>query len=260
MPKQKDLKRVVRTRMRKTGEPYTSARVHVLGKRDGSAKKLAAVKTPKAASAAPATAPAKARAKRTAKPAKEATPDYAALAGMSDAAIEAKTGCTWERWVGHLDHFGAADKPHREIVDHVHEKFGVPGWWAQSVTVGYERIRGLRAIGQRRSGSYETTKSKTVAVPLAQLYEAFADAKARKKWLPGVELVVRKATTDKSMRITWNDGTSVEVGFFPKGPAKSMVAVAHTKLPEKARADELKRFWSERLDALAAQLAAAAAG
>ena len=264
MPKQKDLKRVVRNRMRKTGESYTAARVHVLGKRDGGAKKLMAAKTPKTARAASAanapaapTVPAKARGKR---PAKRAKSDYAALAGMSDETIAAKTGCTWEKWVGHLDYFGAADKPHREIVDHVHEKFGVPGWWAQSVTVGYERIRGLRAIGQRRSGSYETTKCKTMAVPLAQLYAAFAEAKARKRWLPGVELVVRKANTDKSMRITWEDGTSVEVGFFAKGPAKSMVAVAHTKLADKARADALKRFWSERLDALAAQLADAATG
>ncbi|HEV8239234.1 MAG TPA: hypothetical protein VGS57_07700 [Thermoanaerobaculia bacterium] len=223
MPKQKDLKRVVRRRMRKTGESYTSARVHVLGKRDGGAKK--------------------------------AKVDYATLAGMSDEAIAAKTGCTWEKWVNHLDYFGAADKPHREIVDHVHGKFGIPGWWAQTVTVGYERIRGLRAIGQRRSGSYETTKSKTIAVPLERLYAAFADAKARKRWLGDVALVVRKATPDKSMRITWDDGTSVEAGFFAKGPEKSMVAVAHTKLPDKARADELKRFWSARLDALAAQLA-----
>lgn len=236
MPKQKDLKRVVRARMRKTGESYTSARVHVIGKRESAAS------TPKRV-----------------KPSKAAKVDYAALAGMSDAAIAAKTGCTWEEWVGHLDYWGAASKPHREIAEHVHKKFGVPEWWTQTVTVGYERIRGLRAIGQRRSGSYETTKSKTIAVPLARLYAAFADAKARRRWLGDVALVVRKATTDKSMRITWDDGTSVEVGFFAKGAAKSMVAVAHTKLADKARADELKRFWSERLDALAAQLAEAAA-
>jgi uncharacterized protein YndB with AHSA1/START domain len=240
MTKQKDLKRVVRTRMQKTGESYTAARIHVLGKRDGAAKKSGAKQ---------------AAAKKPAKPAKEAKPDYAALAGMSDETIAAKTGCTWEKWVGHLDYFGAADKPHREIVDHVNEKFGIPGWWAQSVTVGYERIRGLREIGQRRGGSYETTKSKTIAAPVARLFAAFADAKARKRWLPGVELVVRKATPDKSVRITWVDGTSVEAGFYPKGPEKSMVAVAHTKLPDRARADELKRFWGERLDALAEQLA-----
>jgi uncharacterized protein YndB with AHSA1/START domain len=241
MTKEKDLKRVVRTRMQKTGESYTAARVHVLGKRDGAAKKSGAAS--------------KAAAKKPAAPAKAAKPDYAALAGMSDETIAAKTGCTWEQWVGHLDYFGAADKPHREIVDHVHEKFGIPGWWAQGVTVGYERIRGLREIGQRRGGSYEATKSKTIAVPVGRLYAAFADAKARKRWLGDVALVVRKATPEKSVRITWDDGTSVEAGFYPKGAEKSMVAVTHTKLPDRARADELKRFWKERLDALAEQLA-----
>ncbi len=244
MTKQKDLKRVVRTRMQKTGESYTAARVHVLGKRNAAAKKSGAKQ---------------AVAKKPVAPAKEAKPDYAALAGMSDETIAAKTGCTWERWVHHLDYFGAADKPHREIVDHVHEKFGIPGWWAQSVTVGYERIRGLREIGQRRGGSYETTKSKTIAVPVERLFTAFADAKARKRWLGDVALVVRKATPGKSLRITWDDGTSVEAGFYPKGPEKSMVAVAHTKLPDRARADELKRFWGERLGALAEQLAASPA-
>src|ERR1051325_6468470 len=98
MPKQKDLKRVVRTRMRKTGESYTSARVHVLGKRDGAAKKPAA--------AAKKAAPAQGRVPRAAKPSPKAKTDYAVLAGMSDEAIAAKTGCTWEKWVNHLDYFG----------------------------------------------------------------------------------------------------------------------------------------------------------
>ena len=266
MPKQKDLKRVVRTRMRKTGESYTTARLHVIGKRDAGAKKAAAAArqpataaAKRSAKAAAPTPPRKAPARRAATKArvKEAAVDYAALAGMSDETIAAKTGCTWEKWVHHLDYFGAANKPHREIAEHVHEKFGIPGWWAQTVTVGYERIRGLRAIGQRRSGSYEASKSKTIAVPVERLFAAFADGPARKRWLPGVALTVRKATPHKSVRITWDDGTSVEAGFFPKGAEKSMVAVAHTKLPDKARADELKRFWGERLDALAGQFAGA---
>ena len=50
------------------------------------------------------------------------------------------------------------------------EKYKVPGWWAQTVTVGYERIKGLRAVGQRRDGTFEANKSRTFAVPLARLY------------------------------------------------------------------------------------------
>jgi hypothetical protein len=261
MTKQKDLKRVVRTRMRKTGESYTTARLHVVGRRDPAAKRSAAkapAATRPAAKASVAEQPATQRssAKKPAAAAKQAPIDYAALAGMSNETVEAKTGCSWERWVGHLDHWGAADKPHREIADHVHEKFGVPGWWAQTVTVGYERIKGLRAIGQRRSGAFETTKSKTVAVPVERLFAAFTDEQARRRWLPGVALSVRKASPHKSIRINWDDGTLVVAGFAPKGADKSMVAIQHSKLPDGARAAELRTYWGERLDALAEQLAA----
>src|SRR5437867_10731410 len=123
MPTNKDFKRLVRARMRKTGEAYTAARAQLLSKKH-----------------APAPAPA---------PLATAA-NYATLAGRSDAALKANTGCTWERWVKALDRVAAHTWPHRRIAEYVSEKYKVPGWWAQTVTVGYERIKGLRAIGQRR--------------------------------------------------------------------------------------------------------------
>ena len=132
----------------------------------------------------------------------------------------------------------------------MHEKYKIPGWWAQTVTVGYERIKGLRAIGQRRSGAFEASKSRTFAVPLARLFRSFRDPRQRARWLPDVALTVRSATPEKYMRITWPDRTSVAVGFLAKGSAKSQVAIQHEKLPDQAAAVRLKAYWSERLDAL----------
>ena len=204
MPTNKDFKRLVRGRMQKTGEAYTTARAHLLK------QKPAAAPPPKAARPAPA--------------------DYAKLAGRSDAVLKAKTGCTWERWVKALDRAQAYTWSHREIATHVHEKYKIPGWWAQTVTVGYERIKGLRAIGQRRDGSFEASKSRTFAVPLVRLYRAWHDSSTRARWLPGVDLTVRTATRGKSMRITWPDRTSVEVGFMRKARrerARSRSAIAN---------------------------------
>jgi uncharacterized protein YndB with AHSA1/START domain len=184
-----------------------------------------------------------------------ASSDYARLAGRSDAVLEARTGCTWERWVSALDRVQAYTWSHREIAAHVREKYEIPGWWAQGVTVGYERIKGLRAVGQRRDGSFEATKSRTFAVPLVRLYRAFHDARSRARWLPGVKLTVRAATRGKSMRITWPDRTSVAVAFTSKGPAKSQVAVQHGKLADRAAAARMKQYWAERLDALQEVLA-----
>ena len=216
MPRNKDLKRLVRARMKKTGEAYTAARSQITRK-----PKL----QPPAAT-------------------------FAELAGMSDAAIKEKTGCAWDKWVKSLDYHGAAQMSHRDIATLVHEKYKVQDWWAQTVTVGYERIKGLRARGQRLDGSYEASKSRTYNVPVEELYHAWADARTRKRWLDGASLKVRTSTAPKSMRLDWPEGGIIAVWFTAKGESKSAVALAHTKLPDKAAADQLKQYWSDRLDAL----------
>ncbi len=233
MPTNRDFKRLVRGRMQKTGESYTTARMQLL-------------QQPRS-SRTPAAAPAQAG--------QVAPADYATLAGLSDAAVKAKTGCAWDRWVYVLDRVEAHAWPHKDIAEYVHEKYKIPGWWAQTVTVGYERIRGLRQIGQRRGGGFEASKSKTFAVPLARLYRAWSDARTRARWLPDVQLTVRTATRDRSMRITWPDRTSVALWFTRKGPDRSQVSVQHTGLTEKRAVAALKTYWTERLDALGAVLA-----
>jgi hypothetical protein len=230
MPTNKDFKRLVRTRMGKTGEAYTTARARLLQKKQRPT--AATARNPEPASA----------------------PDYARLAGMSDVTIKAKTGCTWERWVDALDHVGAQAWPHREIARYVHEKYQVPGWWTQWVTTGYERIKGLRDIGQRRGGGYEANKSKVIAVPLGRLYRAFRDTRVRRRWLGTATFTVRTATPEKSIRVTWSDGTPVQLFFESKGAAKSQIVVQHGGLPDKAAAERMKAYWGERLTALHEQL------
>jgi hypothetical protein len=234
MPINKDLKRLVRARMRKTGEAYTAARAHITKKPKAKAISEAAARsalrvTPNSAS----------------KPT-----DYAAVAGMSDEKLKAKTGCTWERWVHALDRRGAEQMSHRDIAALVSEKYKVDGWWSQTVTVGYERIKGLRARGQRRDGTYEASKSRTFNVPVTMLFDAWADPTARRRWLNGEDVKIRRATAPKSMRLDWTDRSIIAVGFAAKGKSKSSVAVQHTKLPDRETADRLKEYWSDRLDTL----------
>jgi len=62
---------------------------------------------------------------------------------------------------------------------------------------------------------------------------------------------VRKATPNKSVRITWADGTSVEVFLVSKGPEKSTATIQHVKLPTQESATQSKAYWAARLDALA---------
>ncbi len=155
-----------------------------------------------------------------------------------------------------LDADGAAKMPHGEIAALVSGTHGVGSWWSQTVTVGYERIRGLRDRGQRRDGAHEAGKTKTFDVPVKTLFDAWASDTARRRWLKGVKTTVRTATSPKTVRLQWPDNTIVVIGITPKGDTKSVVSVVHTKLLDKAASDAVKKEWTTHLDALSSFLTA----
>ena len=172
------------------------------------------------------------------------------LAGISADAVVHATGKNWKQWLFLLDKAGAKKLAHKEIVAIVGDRYGVGPWWRQMVTVAYEQARGLREKHERPDG-FQISRSKTVAVPLSKLYAAWHDAKLRERWLDDGPLVVRKATRNKSMRITWCDKkTGVEADFYAKGDAKSQVTVQHSKLPDAKRGEQMKSYWGKTLDRL----------
>ncbi|HEX6813658.1 MAG TPA: hypothetical protein VF384_18710 [Planctomycetota bacterium] len=230
MPKNKDLKRLVRSRMQKTGESYTTARMHVVSRR--SEKAPADAKTnPNGAARA------------------DELEDLSQRAGMRDAVIAAKTGRSWAEWVGLLDAAGGLELNHTQIAALVHEKYGVPGWWSQSVTVGYERIRGRRAVNQVAGGKFAVSKSRTFAVPVSTLARAFAK-RSRRDWI-GEKPAKERKTTAKVVRWIEADGSWVDVFLLGKSSAKSTASVQHSRLPSRELVEAWRARWGERLQALA---------
>jgi hypothetical protein len=213
MTRQKSFKRLVRARMEKTGERYAAARASLLAAEEPNAT------------------------------------DDPALT-VSDEAIRRRTGRGWEEWFDLLDEWGAVERPHGEIARWLRSEHGIDGWSSQSVTVSYERARGLRAVGEHADG-FAVTASKTVAVPVERLYDAFVDESLRESWLPEGRLRERTATKPKTARFDWGDGdTRVIVGFESKGETKSVVALEHARLPDAQEAERMKAFWRDRVAAL----------
>jgi uncharacterized protein YndB with AHSA1/START domain len=178
-------------------------------------------------------------------------PEPPALA-TSDVTIRRRTGRGWEEWFEVLDEWGAAERSHRETARWVAEQQGVHplAWEAQAVAGSYERVRGLRAVGEHPDG-FAITASKTVAVPVERLYEAFVDESLRERWLPEDALRERTTSKPRSARFDWGDGeTRVNVGFIAKGEAKSAVALAHERLADAEEAEQMKVYWRDRLAAL----------
>jgi hypothetical protein len=218
MTKEKSFKRHVRERMSKTGESYTAARGHASEKRDR-------VRAASARLAAAADRP-------------------------SDDKIKDATGKKWDAWFSILDRWGARERKHGEAVGFLMDEHHVSGWWAQSITVGYERARGMRLKHQQADG-FTIYASKTVAVPIDVLYDAFVNPRSRKKWLTGETMSLRTSQPGQTARFSWGDGsTRVSASFVDKGPSKSTVAVAHERLPDADEAETTKLSWRKRLSEL----------
>ncbi len=169
----------------------------------------------------------------------------------SSAALRRSTGRDRGEWFAMLDDRGAAGRAYREIADWLTGEHGVSSWWAQKLIVEYEQARGLRDAGVRPDGTFAGGASKTVAVPVARLFEAFDDIAVRERWLPGAAMRVRTSQASRSARFDWDDGASrVNVTFNALAHGKSQVAVEHDHLPDARAAAQRTAFWRERLTAL----------
>lgn len=249
MTRQKSLKTRIRARMAKTGEAYTTARRHTLSRSPGetSDPAVGAPGVEERAEAAEGTRPLD----ETSAPAEQ---QPAGPRRYSDEVVRERTGKTWDEWFAVLDAWGATDRSHPEIARWLDAEFGIGGWWSQGVTVEYERARGLRDYYQQ-GRDYTASASKTVNVPIEKLFDAFADDAARDRWTAGRPLRVRTARPNRSIRFDADDGEGrVIADFTAKGDAKSMVAVQHERLPDRAATDAAKRWWTERLAGLKATL------
>jgi hypothetical protein len=218
MTTDKARKRAVRSRMEKTGERYAAARRNVV--RDSRSTPL---------------------------------PPRLAEPPVSEDAIVKGTGRGWDDWFRMLDAWDATSHSHTEIARYVNGEHGIDGWWAQSVTVGYERARGMRAPNQRPEG-FEVSVSKTVDMPSMEAWRAFVDPKRRASWLDiGLRMRTGTRTMGRAARFDVpSEGTRVHVVFDPKGDDRSVVTVTHVKLADAADVTSHRTRWRERLGRLAA--------
>lgn len=212
MPKNKDLKRLVRARIAKTGESYTAARAQIVGQ-----------------------------------PLPPLPEDHEQLAGQRNTVVRERTGRDWAEWMAELDQIGATELSHTEIARWVHEQID-DSWWAQTVTVGYERLCGRRGVGQSCDGDFQASKSKTVRAPREAVYAALLSLADQPEWLSG--LVWSGCTEPKSVRFIDGDGSRAALWLADKGD-RCRVSVNHTRLTSAEDVARVKEAWTPRLQALA---------
>ena len=186
--------------------------------------------------------------------AKKTGPGGAAGFPVGDEAVRRATGKGWDEWLAVLDAEGANGKAHAEIARFLERERGVPGWRAQSITVGYERARGMRREHERPDG-FSVSVSKTYPVDVGALFEAVTDARRRARWLEPGTLSVRTTVEGKSARFDFEAGEGrVQAYFVAKRPGEATLQLSHERLSDEAAVEAMRAFWKARLARLGERL------
>ena len=214
MTKQATFKRRVRDRMAKTGERYSAARANLLAQATESGRRRTWVSEPE----------------------------------VADAAVQEATGKSWEDWCDLIDTWDLGGD-HPAIAAKLEADTDIGPWWSQGVTVGYERITGLRLPFERPDGTFTAGKTKTVTVDVAELRALLLDDEQRDDLFPGHQTELLSKPSAKAIRISVGPGVA-HFGIGPKPDGRASINVDHRKLPSYDDVAEWKFYWTEWLDAI----------
>ena len=214
MTKQESFKQRVRARMATTGERYAAARRVLLDQAEH-------------------------RGGRT----------WHAEPEMPDDSVRAATGRGWDEWCDVIEAWPGHVDGHAAVAAWVHEKNDITHWWAQGVTVGWERITGRRLPNQMSDGTFTAGKTKTVHVESDELRAALLDEATRADLFPGHATTLRSKPTSKAIRIAFEHGSALFT-LTPKPDGRTTVNVSHERLPDLDAVNEWKFYWTDWLEAL----------
>ena len=167
---------------------------------------------------------------------------------MSDAAITKRTGKGWEQWFAALDKQGAGKRDHAAIASLL-VKMGLTPWYAQMVSVSYERARGIRAANQKCDGEFSVSVSKVMNVPLPRLFKTATGG----GWFPKGGFQETSKTADKYWRGKWKGG-QISFYFYAKGADKAQITVDSGKLAGEAAVEKERADWKKAVARLEAML------
>ncbi|TXD37745.1 hypothetical protein FRC98_08645 [Lujinxingia vulgaris] len=192
---------------------------------------------------------------------------------MSADAVQKATGHSWDHWFSLLDDLGAKQMSHKAIADHLHTQQGVSGWWAQSITVAYERARGMREVGETTRG-FQASRQKTFLPNPAAAWELLISTEGLGAWLgsgapdalhegqtfdlpDSVHVEVRTIRAGEQLRLGWTptnaDRTQVVIVWVTASASgKGTIGFTHENLPDADARESARTRWSEALNSLQA--------
>ena len=192
------------------------------------------------------------------------------LNGVSAERVEQATGRDWDAWIVAIDAIGGENLSHKEIAARLAHEHGLSGWWAQMVTVGYERAKGRRVLGQTADAGFQVGVRRTYPAPREAVWAALAGRPGLAVWLgdplarlePGERYSASDGTTGEIRvvkpgdRIRWTlsrpTGTSTaQIALAEPAAGKTAVTFHHEKLADAAERQAMRDHWRGVAEAIA---------
>jgi hypothetical protein len=199
---------------------------------------------------------------------------------MKDDTVKNETGRYLAEWFKVIRQAGMAHASHKHIAAFLCEKSDISSWWAQEITVEYEKHIGRRKLGQTQDGLYQIGVSKTIDASAAVLWERLqsqwvislitstlngeeitgdshtAAAQAGLESLHSldgesasgikVHTTIFKAGSHIRMRWQrphWSTHSVLQIRVLPKSETKTIISFHHEKLPTQRDRQQMQEHW-----------------
>jgi len=195
---------------------------------------------------------------------------------MNEQTLAKATGRSKSEWFEIIRGAGKGDASHREIADYLHRAQDVSSWWAQEITVEYEKHIGRRVLGQTQDGLFQIGVSKTIMAPVDTVWnllqsargislitedpdtdsppgQPVSDSLKTLNALDGTGLTgIRVATTTfeagSHVRMRWQHPewpahSILQIRLTPKSETKTTLSFHQEKLPSRDARDRMQLHW-----------------
>ena len=169
---------------------------------------------------------------------------------LGDRAVLQATGKSWSEWYEALDQAGATSWSHPQIAGWLSDRHGVPAWWAQGVTVGYEQARGMRRPGQMADGTFSVGASRTMPGEQLPLLERAVEVLT--VVLGADPVAMSREARYVSARWPLERGESLLAQVNPTVGGRSSVVLTRSRMTRAEAMPPAKARLRELLDAIAA--------
>jgi len=189
---------------------------------------------------------------------------------LSEKAYQEATGQSKEYWFKKLkDKEQGQVLSHKELAEYLATYNEVSFWWAQSITVDYEKKNGRRVTGETGTSGFQIGVSKTLHCTVERGWQILLSPEGQSLWLqPDVELKIEKGAScrredgfsakvrvwnpNSHLRLSWQlsqwDQPSIlQIRCLPKAEDRCIITFHQEKLPDQYWREQMKSHWKEIL-------------